>query len=272
MDDLQGEAVLTVRIATEESVELKDLTDSLQAFEAQYRRTQEHLFPERDVSESVLIVKDVRSGSIIFDLIPILAPIIQEVEQIKSIVDYVDTFRTKVLPWLQPGGRNPDATTAELSSFHKTVAAVAKDRNGKLDIKARYVKSNGAGEEVRSEFSITSEEARTIRQNIQSEQIERRLPSQDDYKQVVMSLHQASLDEAKAGKAAGEKGVIESISDRPLKLVYASELAGQRIKSELRQDDNPLKKAFTVDVNVELFKGKPHAYRITHVHSVDPVE
>ncbi len=68
---------------------------------------------------------------------------------------------------------------------------------------------------------------------------------------------------------AGEKGIIETISDKPLKIVYASELAGQRIKSELREDDNPLKKAFLVDVNVETVRGAPHAYRILHVHSVE---
>ena len=87
-----------------------------------------------------------------------------------------------------------------------------------------------------------------------------------------MSLHQASLDEAKAGKSSGEKGIIETISDRPLKLVYASDLAGQYIKSEVRNDSNPLKKAFVVDVNVEMARGSPHAYRITQVHSVEPIE
>lgn len=269
---VEGDAILTVTIATQAPIELRDLMDGLSAIEKQCHRYFEHNYPERSEEESRLLVRDVRSGSIIFDLAPAIAPFIADMENIKTIVEYVEAFRSKVLPWLTPNGRNPEATSVELQGFHDAVSAIAKDANGSIDLKARFIKKNSSGEEIKSEFALSTADARMIQGNIIAEQSERKLPSQSRFEQVVMSLHQASLDKAKPGKATGEKGVIETISDRPLKLVYASEMAGQRIKDELRQDANPLKKAFIVDVNVELFNGNPHAYRITNVHSVDAVD
>ncbi|KRE18211.1 hypothetical protein ASE63_03325 [Bosea sp. Root381] len=267
-----ADAILTIRIDTNDPVELRDFIESLQTFEEQFRRHYERTHAETDDEEAKLIVKTVRSGSIIVDVVAVLAPIVSDMERVKTIVDFVDMVRAKISPWLAPGGRNPDASLKDLQGFYRAVTAIAKDPSGSLEMKARYVRRDGSGEEVRSEFAVSTHQARIVRDNIAAEQIERQAPSQSEYKQVVMSLHQASLDAARAGRAAGEKGIIGTISERPLKLVYASELAGQRIKSELREDDNPLKKAFVVDVNVETVRGSPHAYRITNVYSVDPVD
>lgn len=262
-------AILTIAIDTRQPLDLDDFAQGLAAWRADYGRFYTRQFPDHADGEARLLVKDVRSGSILVDVIPVLAPFVSDLESIKTVIDYVDAVRTKVLPWFSKGGRNPEATTADLKSFHKALEGIAKDNNGSLTLKARFIGKDGQGEEVRSEFAISSEQARMVQANIQAERIERQAADQDPLQQVVMYLHQASLDEPKAGKSAGEKGIIESISDKPLKLVYASELAGQRIKSELREDDNPLKKAFVVDVNVETVRGTPHAYRVTHVHSVE---
>jgi hypothetical protein len=71
------------------------------------------------------------------------------------------------------------------------------------------------------------------------------------------------------GKRTGERVKIEELSSRDLPLIYASDLAEQRIKHEVREaDDNVYKKGFVVDVNVQLVSGKPAAYRITNVHQV----
>ena len=67
----------------------------------------------------------------------------------------------------------------------------------------------------------------------------------------------------------GEKGIIEDISPRPLAVVYASDLARERIKSEMLSGDrNIYKLGFFVDVNVQMRAGKPVAYRIKSVRNV----
>ncbi|WP_407050764.1 hypothetical protein [Methyloraptor flagellatus] len=195
-----------------------------------------------------------------------------DIQQVKQIVEYVEFFKSRIEPWLTPGGRNPELSNKDINSFHDALKAIVKDTSGgNLDLKARLIHKTGK-EEIRSEFSVTSDQARIIDVNITKEKIERRISDQEIHKQVFMTLHQASLDEARAGKSAGEKGIIATISDRPLRLVYASDLAGQLIKSELRGTTNPLKKAFLIDVNVEYINGTPHAYRVLNVHSIEEIE
>jgi hypothetical protein len=68
---------------------------------------------------------------------------------------------------------------------------------------------------------------------------------------------------------AGELVTVEKISRKPLALVYASQLAEERIKHEITvEPDNVFKKGFVVDLNVDEKGGKPIAYSVTHVHQV----
>ena len=84
-----------------------------------------------------------------------------------------------------------------------------------------------------------------------------------------MVFVQSNIKDTGLGKRTGERAVIESISDKDLPVIYASELAEQRIKHEIREaDENVFKRGFVVDVNVEDRNGRPVAYRVTHVHQV----
>ena len=63
--------------------------------------------------------------------------------------------------------------------------------------------------------------------------------------------------------ANGERVKTEQVYDRDFPLIYASDLAEQRIKHEIREaDDNLFKKGFIVDVNVETMGGRSVAYRV----------
>ncbi len=84
-----------------------------------------------------------------------------------------------------------------------------------------------------------------------------------------MIFTRSDIGTAQVGKPSGERVKIEEISAKPLALIYASDLAEQRIKHEIREaDDNVYEKGFVVDVNVRSSNGKPAAYAVTHVHQV----
>jgi hypothetical protein len=71
------------------------------------------------------------------------------------------------------------------------------------------------------------------------------------------------------GKPSGKMVKIDEISDRPLALVYGSELAEERIKHEICDaDENVYKKRFVVDANVKSMGGRPVAYAVTNLHQV----
>ncbi|WP_206742014.1 hypothetical protein [Erythrobacter longus] len=90
-----------------------------------------------------------------------------------------------------------------------------------------------------------------------------------DHKRVLMVFTRTNVSHAQTGKRSGELVEIETLNSRPLPIVYASRLAEERIRHEIADgDDNVYKKAFDVDVNVEMRAGKPIAYRLVAVHDV----
>jgi hypothetical protein len=63
----------------------------------------------------------------------------------------------------------------------------------------------------------------------------------------------------------GDRGVIETISPKPMKLAFSSDEVKRKI---VDQEDNPFLKAFLVDAEVKTADGKPKLYRILDVKDV----
>ena len=71
------------------------------------------------------------------------------------------------------------------------------------------------------------------------------------------------------GALLNRQKFVERIDQVPRTLIYASDLAGQRIKDEiLKPDGNPFQKGFIVDLDVETVGGRPKVYRVIAVHEV----
>ena len=84
-----------------------------------------------------------------------------------------------------------------------------------------------------------------------------------------MVFKRTNVAHATTGKRSGELVEIETLPNKALPIVYASALAEERIRHEIADaDENVYKKAFDVDVNVEIRAGKPVAYRLVSVHDV----
>ena len=84
-----------------------------------------------------------------------------------------------------------------------------------------------------------------------------------------MRFTRSDIENVKVGQPSAERVVIEELSERPLALIYGSDLAEKRLKHEIREaDENVFKKGFVVDVNVRSSGGKDVAYAVTHVHQV----
>lgn len=112
-------------------------------------------------------------------------------------------------------------------------------------------------------------EARVATREIEHHVLELEHKTASDHERVLMVFVQSNIKDAELGKRSGERVIIESILDRDLPVIYASDLAEQRSKHEIREaDENVFKRGFVVDVNVELRNSKPVAYRVTHCHQV----
>jgi hypothetical protein len=107
---------------------------------------------------------------------------------------------------------------------------------------------------------IGSTEANAIqnRARIQLEALKE--PALDVRTKQLMYWHQVRNED---GPATGEKAVIESISERPIKVVFDTRDLREEM---LYGNENPLKEAFVVDVEVQTVRGKIAAYKVLQLH------
>lgn len=192
-----------------------------------------------------------------------LAGLLAGVQHANDLVTFVQNLGTGIRHLTKRNGRLPHATKGDLGDYLRTVQAVAHDRAGSL---ALAVYEDG---EQRVAFQFDTAEAREAESNLLEQFAELEQVDDADHKRVLMVFTRTNVAHAKTGKRSGELVEIESLHSKPLPIVYASNMAEERIRHEIADaDDNVYKKAFDVDVNVETRSGKPVAYRLVTVHDV----
>jgi hypothetical protein len=126
--------------------------------------------------------------------------------------------------------------------------------------------------ETRIEFHFTTAQAKGAQELLEQRIIENEKPIFEHLDNVLMVFWQSNLKESETDKRTGEKVIIEAASPKPLALVYATDLARERIKHETEQGDRNLYRlGFYVDCYVERFQGKAVAYRVSNVRSIIPL-
>ncbi len=268
-DGRAGGQVIRMTLEIDQPVEMSDFVAAFTSIAAEYDR-----YAKRtgggDGGEATLYVKRVESGSIIADLVPWMATAWATTTFMGQVLDaetFVRTYGERLLGYLKPGGRAPDAGRPELTDFLRQTAAISNNPGSTLKVAALELKD---GEyEVRAAFQFDTGEAREIQQRVDEHRREIEHRNLADYERVAMRFTRTDTGSSKIGKRSGEKAIIEAISPKPRPVIYASEMTEQAIKQEIREgDDNVYKKAFVVDVNVELQNGRPWAYRVTELHQV----
>lgn len=255
---------LVVEINNSAPIELNDFVLSLAGLAKEHESALRAARPAISVDETRLLIVDIRKGSIILDLVPALAPIVSTAEFVNTVVDFVEKLKSGFDELKKVGGRLSDPSVSRLKNFNDTVKAIAADPNGRLAIKAKHREKG-----ILTEFSIGKEDAGRIIENSSKQRAEIELQSSSKYSRLLMTLHQSSVENPKIGKRNAEKGIVEKIDNIPRPLIYASEQAGQAIKSAiLNPSENAFNKGFVVDLDVETVGGKPRVYRITAVYDI----
>jgi hypothetical protein len=215
----------------------------------------------------------VSSGSIIADLIPFAATLgipaaaVTYLQHADAIADFVLKYGEILRSYFRLGGKVDDATENDLKDFMGSVAAIAHDTDGKASIEAAFFE-NGT-KKVKASVVFTTREAREAAENIENQRLQLRSPEHTPHERVLMVFTQSNIKDAPKDKRSGEKVVIEKISITERPLIYASSLAEEQIKHEIREaDENVFKKGFVVDVMIETRNGRPVAYKVTNLHQV----
>lgn len=229
----------------------------------------EHMLDKKHpdlVGQAKLYVKEVRKGSLVADLIPLIQSAIGAMHDVKVVSDFADVLKKQISPFLE--GRPSGAKSKnELSLIENILAPIAHEPNGTARIES--VKYEKGVFKKSLEFKFTSNEARSGIAQVQRELLLLEQTASVKLSRVTMSFVRSAVTTSAVGKRSGELAVIEAISKKPLPVIYASELAEQKIKYEIKEsEDNVFKKAFVVDVDVETRDGREIAYRITNVNQV----
>ena len=253
MAEMVTEPLLTVRYENRNPVDLLDLGNSLSAIAERYRRLDKLKNRRRG---GRLYVRQMRSGSIIADLMPL-------VDQVSAIGDYRevlaafvtnldDLFRGFMLyeSHLPRRTSRPDARQVQ-----RILRPTAKDGGSQI-----FININVEGDlHISAPIQVNSDEANEILKGARRFEREGPVPEGVPFEREVLYVTQAR-DEGRSKSA--DRGIIEGISDEQVQLNYESD----RIRREiLGRPENPFRLLFVVDGEVQAVGNKPVSYTISRV-------
>lgn len=259
---------LEIKINNEKPVALKDLSLSLLSFNHQF-----HKFIEAETDKttdigSELLIKEVRKGSIIVELVSQAAPVVPLLWEGGTLVQWCKVVKD-VCDWLLGKIEKPprEVTKQDLQEWNKFVEPVAKDHGSQMNINV------SDGGTVINNFTINSTEANAIQNEI-TRQIEKfETPEDHIYKRKVMYWYQTKFDPE---SDTGNRAIIDDLSKSSLKVIFEN----NAVKDSMLHPPEKFKKpwhelAYVVDVEVETVRGVPKMYKVLQYYpeyTFDPEE
>lgn len=248
-------AVLRIEINNKKPVELADFTASMAAFADAFKQYASENTMDPLPDNMRLYVKSMQDGSIIAEMVALTEQAQFIYEHAKVLAGFVGNLhdlinfflgRERSLP--QPA----EPTAREAKQVASIVEPIAKDSAAQMNIVL-----NG-DVHLHHHITIDSVQANAI-QNAAARYGLKKLPSAIIAPDQLLVLEQVK-NSAKSG--SGDRGIIEAISPRPVKLQFASEDIKRQI---LNLYENPFQLIFQVDIEVRSVDGKPAMYRILQV-------
>lgn len=270
-----GPAHIIVTVDTTEAIELGDFVAMFTALSSQYSNYIKSAHPEL-IPEAKIFIRELRAGSIIADLIPFakmfgLDSIVPYMQQIDIIADFVVKYGHMLAPFLAakaiPAEEAPPTAVSDLNDFFGTVAAIANDTNGHAKIEAATYEDGQ--KKVRAAIKFDTSQARSAVETIAAERVRLESTQHGVKKRVLMVFTQTNVKVPPLEKRTSERVIIEEIAPADKPLVYASGLAEQQIKHEIKDaEENVYKKGFMVDVAIIRKRNKIVAYKVINLHQV----
>lgn len=269
MSDIDMERWFQIRISNTRPISLTDLTLSLLAFNQQYAKFVEERTTVDDGISTELLIKEVRSGSIIIELLTHSAPFIPLLWSVTPL-DTWFTAATETLSWLAGKIDKPPQvyTKFDLHGWANFLQPVAKDGGSQLNL------SVGDSAVVTiNQFSYSSDDAQRALVKIQTESDRLDEPSDNVHRRMLMYWFQAKFVEH---TTTGDKAIIESITQRPIKVIFENDEVKRHMLAGDERFDRPWHTlAYVVDVEVQTVRGLPKLYTILRYYpdaTIDPDE
>jgi hypothetical protein len=253
----ETDGTLLVELKNQKPIELRDLTLSFLALGQAYEDYVVSAGHEHIAGNVRLYVKELRSGSVIAELMA-------KADQAHAFLDNIETiagFVTSLNDVLQfflglspPKAQPPTKKLAE--QLNQIIEPVAKDGG------AQFIIQVNGDFHLDKRVMINSRDANAVQNQI-GRFLSASLPKDEILRGEVLYLRRVS-DETKGN--IGDKGTIERLSPKLVPLRFDSHAAKQIILDQ----PYPFRVAFVVDVDVRTVSGRPALYRILDVTDVIP--
>lgn len=261
---------IVLRLSTTQPIELGDFVKAFTSLANEYERFVRTEHPELS-DQAAVYVKQVKEGSIEAELwnagLVAGALAITHMDQLLILEQFVRQYANRLGSFFTEGGRLAGATKKELGDFMGQVASIANDPNGTAEISAATYEDKKR--QVKASVRFKTTQAKTAQKEIEAQRREMENKAEADHKRVLMRFVRPSIEKVSSHKRTGERALIDAVYEKPLAVVYASDMARERIQHEMKAGEgNIFHLLFDVDVNVELSQGKPIAYRVMAVHDI----
>ena len=212
-------------------------------------------------------IREMRKGSIIAELSAVILPnIINDLEASPVLAGFIHVLKGKFNA-LGKGTFLKNTGRSDLQSIAKSIRAISKDSDATA-IFSHVEENRLLRTRKETKFFIDTKQARKMEETVDRQIAEYDRPEESLHRRVLMTFTRADIDDAKIERKSGELVLIEEISERPLPLIYQSELTEQKIKSEIRGGNSVFHKGFVVDVYVRTVRGKPAAYAVASLDDI----
>jgi len=254
------EQKLTIEIHNSKPVSLMDLVATFSAFEENYRIFLEKHDVAPEKTASILTINELRSGSIIAELIPYapaILPLLNEHNTVYEFLDYTrNTFR-----WLMGKGEkpSPEPGLREIKNAKNVTQTIKNDENSSMTL------INGNGKTIVNNhyFNFGHEEAKALHDGVEREILKSKEQDYRFWARQLMVWDQAKFSGGNAKHSKSNKARIEGINSRALPVIFEDPRVKEQMMTTHEGFEKPWQKlAYRVDVNVETIDGKPSSYKI----------
>jgi hypothetical protein len=254
---LMAESKLTIEIKNTQPIELSALVDMFAGLGNEYNKfvTENEYFEL--TKQTRLYVKEVRSGSQIYELVDLVPLAIPFVENASSVFEFAKTLK-KVYDFFTDKTKDkPELDSIDIRNYSKILEPIVKDNGSIVTFQAEF-------QENHIHYHYTSMETNAIQNKLGIELASLKEPDHSVKEKEVFYWHVAKGD---IQSQTGDRGIIESIAAKDLKVIFDKpELKDKMLNIE----GNPFHYAYVVDVKVETIEGRPAVYKIINVHESFP--
>ena len=278
MPDEYGDERMVITFSSDDPIELDKLGESFGGLARQYRRHLQSEDIDPDAVPAKLFVTSAKSGSIEFEVAPLLSLYRSLTSAVDGIVIWSDFFERvqNTLGYLSGSKSRPSGYNREdARDFDAFLNVVAGKRGGRLSAKRAKFHQKTGQRELLAEFDFTEQDVANAHMQLAKDLTENRETPEavhPDTHEVEMNVpfiwFRTDRERGRSSGQTSDRGVVAKITDKPLPVFFASEMENQKDQM-IKTKNNPFALVYIVDVSVSYDEEKdPKRYTIMNIHQV----